>query len=366
MLLHLAKHKPVEKPVPKIEPAQNTVQPPKRPQFGSWLGNNAPVKKQPKGLKELPEGVCLDSVDVDNPPGLAGDIVKYMKAGAHRKLEGGAFSAMAIQCMAMAGSNLKAFKGGKLSLITITLGVSASGKDRAQGVIKQLLNDSEINVYGDIRSDKDVIRSAAYDDGRCFYIKDEAHSLLGGALGGKEKHTSGVPATLMEMATTTLFKLSKLHMEEFEGSILGRKQRLEKTLVAKEDIRLGYNQDLEKAKITLIDKEITDIRLKIKEQDRVLDSIEHGIKSPALNLAALSTPQKLASIIDEDSIESGFLGRALIFDCGVERVQNDKLNDYEKWLEQPEETVENKVLWEKVKVGVALIAQMSNDLSKPR
>lgn len=362
------------RPEPKVEPvakevpaqAVETKEPQPAPAFGSWIGKAPAQTKKPVGLKALPDGVCLDGVDIDHPPGLAGDIVEYMKAGAHRKLEGGAFSAMAIQCMAMAGSNLKGFKGCKLSLITITLGVSASGKDRAQAVTKKLLNEVDINVYGDIRSDKDVIRSAAYDNGRCFYIKDEAHTLLGGAMSGKDKNTSSIPATLMEMATTTLYKLSKLHTEEFEGNLVARKSRLEKTISAKEEIKLGYNKDLEKAKITVIDHDMAKIKEKIKGVERIIESIERGIKNPALNLAALSTPQKLSSIIDEDSIESGFLGRALIFDCGVERVQNDKLSDFDSWLEMSEESHENKVLYERIKMGVGLITQISNDTSKAR
>ena len=115
------------------------------PAFGSWAN-----KEKPKlsGLNSLPEGINLNDIEVDSPPGLAGDIVKYMKAGAHRKLEGGAFSAMAIQCLAMAGSGLRGFRNSKLSLITITLGVSASGKDRAQAVSKNLLGECGIHVYG--------------------------------------------------------------------------------------------------------------------------------------------------------------------------------------------------------------------------
>ncbi len=352
------------------EPVAVTVPTPKpettvanAPAFGSWNKPSAtPKLKKPEGINCLPEGINLDDVEVDSPPGLAGEIVEYMKAGAHRKLEGGAFSAMAIQCLAMAGSGLRGFRNGKLSLITITLGVSASGKDRAQAVSKALLGECGIHVYGDIRSDKDVIRAAAYDDGRCFYIKDEAHTLLGDSLGGKDKNTSKIPATLMEIATSSLYILSKLHSEEFEGSLASRRMRLDKMILAKEDIRLGFNTELEKEKIKHIDHEIEQLKEKTKELDRVAYSIEHGIRNPALNLAALSTPQKLASIIDEDSIESGFLGRSLIFDCGVERVQNDSLQvSHDEWANSGYESKDDKVLFEKLKAQVGMIVQMSND-----
>ena len=363
------KQAPVQQAV-KQDAKQATPQtPPAQPQkpapaFGSWMGGNANTKQQPKkptGINALPAGVDLIDVDVDSPPGLAGEIVKYMQSGAHRKLQGGAFSAMAIQCMAMAGSGLRGFRNSKLSLITITLGVSASGKDRAQAVSKNLLGESGINVYGDIRSDKDVIRAAAYDDGRCFYIKDEAHTLLGDSLGGKDKNTSKIPAVLMEIATSSLYILSKLHAEEFEATLGSKKARYEKMILAKEDIRLGFNVDLEQAKIKHIDHEILKLKEKVEEVDRVAYAIEHGVKDPALNLAALSTPQKLSGIIDEDSIESGFLGRALIFDCGVERVQNDSLKDFDKWEENGYETPADKALYERLKAEIGMIVQSSLD-----
>lgn len=349
-------------PEPKPKPMPPQQQP--MPAFGSWMGGAKPssTPKKLTGINALPANINLDDVDVDNPPGLAGDIVKYMKSGAHRKLEGGAFAAMAIQCMAMAGSGLRGFRNSKLSLITITLGVSASGKDRAQSVSKNLLGESGIHVYGDIRSDKDIIRAAAYDDGRCFYIKDEAHTLLGDSLGGKDKNTSKIPATLMEIATSSLYILSKLHADEFEATLSSKKARYEKMIMAKEDIRLGFNTELEKEKIKHIDHEILQLKEKSKEVDRVAYAIEHGVKDPALNLAALSTPQKLAGIIDEDGIESGFLGRALIFDCGVERVQNDSLNDFGKWEENGYESHDDKMLYEKLKAGIGMIVQSSNDV----
>ena len=346
----------VEVPAPKPETT-----PANAPAFGSWV-NKPKAPKKPTGIDCLPEGIDFDGIEVDSPPGLAGEIVEYMKAGAHRKLEGGAFSAMAIQCLAMAGSGLRGFRNGKLSLITITLGVSASGKDRAQAVSKALLGECGIHVYGDIRSDKDVIRAAAYDDGRCFYIKDEAHTLLGDSLGGKDKNTSKIPATLMEIATSSLYILSKLHAEEFDGSLAVRRMRLEKMVLAKEDIKQGFNKELQKEEIKRADYEILQLKEKTRELDCVAYSIENGIRNPALNLAALSTPQKLASIIDEDSIESGFLGRSLIFDCGVERVQNDSLNvTHEEWARSGYESGSDKALFERLKAEVGMIAQMSND-----
>jgi phage/plasmid primase-like uncharacterized protein len=360
---------PALEPVPIKEPAKNTIhveapEPAQMPVFGSWLNNPPQQSKQKNkvGLDALPDGISLDDLDVDHPPGLAGDIVKYIETGAHRRLTGGAYSAFAIQCMAMAGAGISGYMGTKLSLVTIVLGVSAAGKERPQKVIKELLASSDIHVYGDIRSDKDVIRAAVYDHGRCFYIMDEAHKLLGKSLGGADKNTANVPAVLMELATASIMPLSKLHQEEFTANIMMRVNRLEKTLAAKEDIRLGYNQDLEQPKIKAIDLDIEKIKANIEEQELLIKVLEGGIKNPSLNLVASSTPQKMAAMIDEDGIESGFLGRAGVFDCGVER----EARNWDLWGKKGSDNHEDKVLFEHLKAEIGMIAQMANDVSKKR
>ena len=136
--------------------------------FGFTLPGMAPAtalataskrKAAPKE-SDLPPGIDFDGMDIDSPPGLAGRIVEYIREGANRQLSGGAYSAMALQCMAMAAAGLPGLGGTKLSLITLTLGMSAAGKEWPQRVVKNLLDAHGKTVYGDIRSDKDVIRSA--------------------------------------------------------------------------------------------------------------------------------------------------------------------------------------------------------------
>ena len=70
--------------------------------------------------------------------------------------------------------------------------------------------------------------------------------------------------------------------------------------MAKVDILAGYNKDLEQGKIKAIELEIEHINSKITEQTSLLKSVEQGIRNPALNLAASSTPQKMADMINEE------------------------------------------------------------------
>lgn len=288
---------------------------------GLFLPGNAEIPKidVPKANdKELPDCVNFKRLDVDSPPGLAGRLVDYFRMGAHRELKGGAYSAVALQCMAMAGAGIPGYMGAKTSLITIILAESAAGKERAQDVTKELLAETGRELYGDIRSDKDLISSAVFNDGRCFYSVDEAQKLLNLGTSKNNQYTAAIPALLLEIATTGRLKLSRLHVEGFSENIFNSISRLEKEKAAKEESLAHCNPDHDKAKISHLGSELSKIEEKIAKAKASLDDIRGGIKRPCLNLIASSTPRELASIIDEKNIKSGLLGRSLVLDCGEE------------------------------------------------
>jgi putative DNA primase/helicase len=347
-----------------VAPVEKAPQAP-APAFGSWMNaapapSVAPPQKGTGKTKDLPKGISFEGMDIDRPPGLAGEIVEYIEHGAHRPLTGGAYSLFAIQTMAMAGSGITGFMDSKLSLITITLGVSAGGKERPQKVMKELLHTAGINVYGDIRSDKDILRAAIYDQGRCFYVIDEAHKLLSRAAKSANPNAEQIVGTLMNIATTSLLSLSQLHQGEFSSGAFTQISRLEKQLSAKEDIKLGYNPQLEKPKIEVIEVEIQKIKNSIAEQQTLLDTIGHGIKNPCLNLAASSTPQKMSDMINEDNIEQGFLGRGIIVDCGTERSRKRTNLRDRKGIQDHK----GKVLAAKLEAEIGMIAQLSKENSE--
>lgn len=326
--------------------------------FELLLPGNIDLPKQvmpASGDGELPIGVSFDDLDVDHPPGLAGKIVDYIRAGAHRELRGGAYSAMAIQCMAMAGAGIPGWMGTKTSLITLTLAVSGGGKERAQDVIKEILCEAGRPVYGDIRSDKDILRTAVYDHGRCFYIVDEAHKFLNVESKGGNQHTATIPAVIMELATTGRLKLSRLHAEEFGERIMNSISRKQKEKAAKENALAECNPQHEPAKIKQIEIEIEKLNQTIANEEFTLSQLAKGIPNPCLNLAGSSTPQKLAAIIDTDRIESGFLGRALIFDCGEKRSKRNA----DLWGVNPRQV--GQLDRQLIDREIGLIIQMSED-----
>lgn len=357
----------VAKPAPEPTP-EPALMPPPAP-FGFTLPGAAPApaetptakRKAPPKESDLPPGIDFTGMDIDNPPGLAGRIVEYIRNGANRQLSGGAYSAMALQCMAMAGAGLEGLGGTKLSLITLTLGMSAAGKEWPQRVVKNLLDAHGKTVYGDIRSDKDVIRSAIYDNGHCFYVVDEAQKILTSNSGSQQnKHMSNVISTLMELSTTSCYKLSQLHRDEFLAHIETARARVEKVIEAKREAIAHMNQDHEEARIKKAQLEIEHLERKLADHDKRAITARDGVRNPSLHLLAYSTPQKLAAIVDEDSIESGFLGRALINDCGIERApQRLTIAD----LKKPQ-AGGHDMQFEMLKAQIGLICQLADDQSK--
>lgn len=355
---------PVATTTPEPAPTMQPVAP-----FGFTLPGMAPApaaapaskrKATPKE-SDLPPGIDFTGMDIDTPPGLAGRIVEYIREGANRQLSGGAYSAMALQCMAMAAAGLPGLGGTKLSLITLTLGMSAAGKEWPQRVVKNLLDAHGKTIYGDIRSDKDVIRSAIYDNGHCFYVVDEAQKILSSNTGSQQnKHMSNVISTLMELSTTSCYKLSQLHRDEFLSHIETARARVEKVIEAKREAIAHMNQDHEEGRIKKAQLEIEQLERKLADHDKRAITARDGVRNPSLHLLAYSTPQKLAAIVDEDSIESGFLGRALINDCGIERApQRLTIADLKK-----APTGGQDVQFEMLKAQIGLICQLAGDESK--
>ena len=350
-------------PVP-VQPEKPEITVANAPAFGSWLEKEKTKPKAGKDnkitLTSLPAGIDLSDIDVDRPPSIAGDIVDYMRDGAHRVLEGGAYSAMAMQILAMAASGIEGYDGASLNLITITLGVSAAGKERPQRVAKKLLKPNDIVLYGDIRSDKDLIR-VLVDGAKCFYLKDEAHSILG-QVADKDQNKAGIASMLLEIATSDDITLAAMHVGEFQDKMLTRIGRLEKMKIAKEDIRLGYNVEREQEKIKYVDAEIADFDNKIAESKSTYDQIGTGIENPALSLSGYSTPTELAGIINERTIGNGFLGRTIIVDCGDERSHLNKelVNVSDDFKDKMD------VRYRQLLARVGAIKQMASDTSKKR
>ena len=179
-------------------------------------------------IRDLPEGITMAKVDIDNPPGLAGTIVEYMRIGAHRELSGGAYALGALQIMSIAACGLRGYRGANLSMITFTLAVSAAGKERIIESIKELAGDIALPVYGDIRSDKDISMALVHDGACARYIINEAQKILGNDAVKGNKMLKFLPDAIMDISTSNQFNLPKNHVIEIQINAQAKAARLDK------------------------------------------------------------------------------------------------------------------------------------------
>ena len=308
-------------------------------------------------IRDLPEGITMGKVDIDNPPGLAGTIVEYMRIGAHRELSGGAYALGALQIMSIAACGLRGYRGANLSMITFTLAVSAAGKERIIESIKELAGDVGLPVYGDIRSDKDISMALVHDGACARYIINEAQKILGNDAVKGNKMLKFLPDAIMDISTSNQFNLPKNHVIEIQINAQAKAARLDKQIAAKQKVMDELNPTEEVGKRKALELEIAKLEEEIKKQVSMSDAIANGVKNPQINLATYSTPQKLAEIVDTDSIESGFLGRALFVDCGEERAEL-KMPSTEEW-DNIQEALRG--LRTRIAVRLGMIKQLSDD-----
>ena len=270
---------------------------------------------------DIPSCIKEADFDIDTPPGLAGKIVQLMRLKEDRRLENGAYSAAAMQIMAMAGSDIVGLNGAKNSFISLTLAVSGGGKGNPQEVIQSCMSSLGLPLPSDIRSDKDIVRSLIKTDGKAFFIIDEAHKVFASKSGPAKKQDDPIVTLLTELVTSKLFTLGPGHQEEY-AKRLDDKLLLIDQKIAKKKSQKDKAKDpegVDRAFVASIDAEIKLIEQDVKKVHHKMAMLENGYPRPAVNISAYSTPENLGSIINAGNVDSGFMGRCLIVDCGTER-----------------------------------------------
>lgn len=260
------------------------------------------------------------TVDLMNPPGLAGEIVDAIEARNMRPLRWAAVPA-ALQLLAITSGigKRKSLNGAKMNIITMTIAESAAGKDAAQSFITDVMLriGETAHLYNRPRTDKDMIMNALDADGKALYVVDEAHDLIGSINDkGSSQYTKSIGPLILAMATAKLYTLSGTHKREVTALIttarekaVKRLERIDKQIDADE-----HNNDLHKARAGLV-KLLTELDV----QQKV---VETGIKDPLVCLMLSSTPGNFEKVVDYANIASGLIGRGLVFHCGEDAARS--------------------------------------------
>ena len=253
----------------------------------------------------LPEPVKTAAVDLLNPPGLAGDICRYIDMMARRpRPELYPFAAMHL--MALVGSKRSSVYTEKLNLTTLAIAPTAAGKEVAQDAIKRLANLVYCSKYihGNAGSFKDLIYNLLEGDGASLYTVDEVHSFLG-SMNHKNAATyeTKMEAEILTMSTTQLYTFRGSEKRHLIKAYKDDLKSLEKVLEGKDD-----------------DSEETKKLRRIAEQTRNrIEWLENGLPNPFFSLMGHSVPERMDSFIKLENIDSGFIGRALIMRCPESR-----------------------------------------------
>jgi hypothetical protein len=243
-------------------------------------------------------------IDLTKPHGILGAICTEILAMADRPLPM-SYPLTGLHILNQMGGKRGGIGGAKINLITMTIAPTASGKD----VNLKALSETSITFksrvkswIGKPRSDVDIIMNMVDQLGDCSYQIDEAHSLFE-SMNGKNvaPYMIAVGAEMLNMATTTHYGLSGNHKRQLSKSVSEDQKRLNVALTTEQDkatpdkIRIGRLEKL------------------ICKADTKLEMIEEGIPNPTINMTLFSTPENMDKVANASNVESGLMGRCLIW-----------------------------------------------------
>ncbi|WP_064359010.1 hypothetical protein [Raoultella ornithinolytica] len=249
-------------------------------------------------------------------PGIGGDVLRMIEDTAYRSLPKAAAAATLNLLALVAGlGRVNSIAGGKLNVITFVIAPSAAGKEHPQQFVKLIAGKMHIahHIIGAPRSDKDMILNLLDADSVqvCNYSVDEAHTFLDSmASKSASQYTQAIEGVMLALSTTDNYVLS--------GTI-------------RREVKSQYDADLSRAykskdaidKSTAVDREdrLQNVDAKIVKLESAINMVESGIPRPLCNFQMSSTPAKMDGAINEGNIESGLIGRSLVFRCSDDRAE---------------------------------------------
>lgn len=233
----------------------------------------------------------LNKVDLSSPPGLTGDICNDIALSERRALPSLRLAAALIILSMLSRKRLN-MDGEKMTFFAMITALSGSGKEAHQRYVKKLMATIGHNemFHGKPRSDRNIMLDLFESQG-VVYLLDEGHELFHKALSSKSaSYETGIGDLLLELKTTSLYILSGNYVREIGAKVSKEIEQLSKkpSLTQHEESHL--------------------LKLEVSAS-----YIKNGIDNPYISLASYSTPTKADSIINIETICSGFIGRFFYF-----------------------------------------------------
>ncbi|QAX92371.1 DNA primase [Pantoea phage vB_PagM_LIET2] len=267
----------------------------------------APASVPPAPKKPRPADIRTDRL-----PGLAGRIVDHMEKTAWA-FQRPAAEAAALQALSCAAWGAYGYADAPLSLITLVVADTASGKDHPQKVFTKLMQHIGREIYPETRSDKDFMYGLEKGDGKMCLVIDEAHAFFGAMENDRAPaYLVNMAALLLKAATSDTLFLARNHLEDMLESKRRELGKFEK-LIEKVADRKGVWEVKTQEEC---DAEIRKLSARVEHIQYKMEDLKTGIKGIHFNLMASSTPVKFEKYINAETVGSGLTGRSLVFDCG--------------------------------------------------
>jgi HPt (histidine-containing phosphotransfer) domain-containing protein len=251
----------------------------------------------------------IKDIDITKPHGLLGAICDDMKSLARRRLDI-AYPLYSLQLLALISAGRAGYDGARMSIYTYIIASTSAGKENGQNYVKDRADELGIiqRVTTKPRSGTDIIRCLVAQDGKISFIVDEIHELLNSiASKNSSAYLTEIGGLLLELSTSGRYLLAHKYKEEIGTQYAKKIQAIEKELEKepKEDQQLK-------------------LETKLKFTNNILDKINNGFPNPCVSLAGASTPKNIDQMVNRDSIESGFIGRGLLWRADEYREKQQK------------------------------------------
>ena len=251
----------------------------------------------------------IKNIDITKPHGILGAITSDMQSMARRRLDL-AYPLYGLQLLALISAGRTGYDAARMSIYTYIVANTSAGKEHAQNYVKERADELGIikNITTKPRSGTDVIRCLVAQNGNVCFIVDEIHELLNSiASKNSSAYLTEIGGLLLELATSGRYLLAHKYKEEIGAIYTKKVQSIEKALEKEspQDKKLKLEKQL---KFTI----------------KILDKINNGFPSPCVSLAGASTPAKVDQMVSRDSVESGFIGRGLLWRADEYREKQQK------------------------------------------
>lgn len=274
----------------------------------AWLDKPSPASDEADDHPDAPQ--FHKGMNVNDPPGTAGRICDFIKGTAHRRMDS-LYPFAALHLMAAAGRHRAGYRGVKLNLMTLAIGLSAAGKEHPQNVVKSLASKIGMSrdIYGDAGSFKELVMNLVEGHGSSVYVIDEIHSFFGAMRSANAAtYESKIEKEVLVMSATNLYTFRGMEKRQVAKIYAEELGRLEKKIEAAE---------VDEEQLAKLEAQAFKYREKCQY-------IEHGWPDPYFALMGHSVPARLDGLVSVSDIDGGLIGRSIIARCPEYR---DKLQD---------------------------------------